>query len=106
MTELILLLIISAIVWFWIASLLSLEIAIKAVKQACAKAEVQFLDDTVAGVNLRLVRDEYGRRVFQRTYKFEFTETGNTRLGGNVILLKGKVESITMEPYQTMESLN
>ncbi len=97
MTEMFLLLLVAAIAWFWIASLLSLETATKAGKQACAKAELQFLDDTVAGTKLRLVRDEYGRRVFQRTYKFEFTETGNTRLSGSLTLLNGKVESITME---------
>ncbi len=60
MTELLLLLILAGGVWFWINSLLSLESATKAGKQACTKAKAQFLDDTVSGIKLRVVRDENG----------------------------------------------
>ncbi len=80
----------------------ALEIARNAGKQACAKAEVQFLDDTVASTRLRIVRNDDGRRVFHRTYRFEFSETGNSRLEGSVIMLGDKVESVTMDPYQIM----
>jgi hypothetical protein len=45
------------------------------------------------------VRDETGRRVLRRTYRFEFSETGNSRIEGRVILLGHKVESVTMDPY-------
>jgi hypothetical protein len=63
---------------------------------------VQFLDDTVAGTGLALARAKSGRRVLRRTYRFEFSETGNSRLEGQLILLGDRVESITMEPYQIM----
>ena len=69
-------------------------------KRACSDASVQFLDNTVANIRLALVRDKSGRRVLRRTYRFEFSETGNTRLEGRLTLLGDKIESVTMEPYQ------
>ncbi len=88
--------------WFWFDSMHALEIARKAGRRACDEAHVQFLDDTVAGTGLALVRDSSGRRVFRRTYRFEFSETGNTRLEGQVTLLGDRLESVTMEPYQML----
>lgn len=88
--------------WFWLDSMHALEVARKAGKRACDDAHVQFLDDTVAGTALALVRDKEGHRVLRRTYRFEFSETGNTRLEGQLILLADRVESVTMEPYQML----
>ena len=85
------------------SSLRVLEIARNAGRQVCIKADVQFLDDTVAGIGIALVRDASGRRVLRRTYRFEFSETGNTRLEGKVIMLGDKVESVTMDPYQILQ---
>lgn len=95
-----LLVFLAAIGWFWYDSMRALEVARNAGKRACAIAEVQFLDDTVAGIALELVRNELGRRVLRRIYRFEFSDTGDTRLEGQLTLLGAKVESITMEPYQ------
>jgi hypothetical protein len=96
------LVLLAAFGWFWFNSLRALEIARKAGKRACDEANVQFLDDTVAGTALSLARGKTGRRVLRRTYRFEFSETGNTRLEGQLILLGDRVESIAMEPYQIM----
>jgi len=38
--------------WFWLTSIRVLEIARNAGKQACTKADLQFLDDTVAGIGI------------------------------------------------------
>lgn len=89
--------------WFWLNNIRILEIARNAGRQACIDAEVQFLDDTVASIALGIARDHSGRRVFRRTFRFEFTETGNSRIEGQVFMLGDKVESITMDPYQIME---
>jgi hypothetical protein len=94
----------AALGWFWFDSMHSLEIARNAGKRVCVEANVQFLDDTVASIALALVRDKSGRRVLCRTYRFEFSETGNTRLEGHLILYGDRVESVTMEPYQMMPS--
>jgi len=100
--SLLFLLLLIALGWFWSDSLRALEIARNMGKQACADANVQFLDDTVASVSLALERDNSGRRVLRRTYRFEFSETGNTRLEGRLVLLGDRVESVTMEPYQLL----
>jgi hypothetical protein len=97
------LLFLAALVWYWFDSLRALEHARDAGKRACNDADVQFLDDTVARIALALVRDESGRRVLRRTYRFEFSETGNSRIEGRVILLGHRIESVTMDPYLMMD---
>jgi Protein of unknown function (DUF3301) len=100
--SLLFLLLLAALGWFWFDSLRALEIARNAGKCACDDANVQFLDDTVAGIAFALIRDKSGRRMLRRTYRFEFSETGNTRLEGQLIVLGDRIESVTMEPYQMM----
>ena len=96
------LLLLAALVWFWIDSMRALDTARNAVKIVCNKYDVQFLDVAVSGIALALVRDELGRLALRRTYRFEFTETGNSRLEGRLTLLGTKVESVIMEPYQIL----
>ncbi|MDD4910996.1 MAG: DUF3301 domain-containing protein [Sideroxydans sp.] len=89
--------------WYWLHSIRILEIARDAGRRACAKEELQFLDDTVASTSLALDRDSTGRRILRRTYRFEFTETGNSRREGEIVMLGERVESVTLEPYQILE---
>lgn len=100
MVDLLLLLLVAALGWFWLDTLRALETARNAGKRACNSAGVQFLDDTVVGIALALARDEQGSRALRRTYRFEFSDTGDNRLEGRLILLGAKVESITLEPYR------
>jgi hypothetical protein len=97
-----LLLLLAALGWFWLDSIRTLEIARKAGKRICEDANVQFLDDTVAGIALALVRDQSGRRVLRRTYRFEFSDTGNSRLEGHLVVLGNRIESVVMEPYRML----
>lgn len=97
------LLAIIAVGWFWLHSIRILEIARDAGRRACARDELQFLDDTVASTCLALDRDSSGRRILRRTYRFEFTETGNTRREGEIVMLGDQVESVTMDPYEILE---
>lgn len=101
--SLLLLLATGLLFWFWLHSIRILELAREAGRKACARADVQFLDDTVASTRLQLARDKHGRRILRRTYRFEFTETGDSRREGEVIMLGDQVEAVTMEPYQIME---
>ncbi len=89
--------------WFWLHSIRILEIAREAGRQACNRIDVQFLDDTVASTKLRLARDRNGRRILRRTYRFEFSETGNSRREGEVVMLGDRVETVILEPYQILE---
>lgn len=88
------------LVWFWLDGVRALEIARLAGKRACLSAGVQFLDDTVAATALNFRRDALGRMTLQRTYRFEFSDTGDNRLEGHLILLGKRVESIDMEPHR------
>jgi hypothetical protein len=96
------LLLLAALVWFWIDTMRALDAARNAGKLACKKYDVQFLDDAVSGIALALVRDDLGHLALRRTYRFEFSETGNSRLEGRLTLLGTKVESVIMEPYQIL----
>jgi hypothetical protein len=102
-TNLLFLLLLAVLGWFWFDSLKALELARNAAKLTCKEVNVFFLDDTVASVGLALVRDKSGRRVLRRTYRFEFSETGDSRLEGRLIVLGNRVDSITMEPYRMLQ---
>ncbi|MBU0688134.1 MAG: DUF3301 domain-containing protein [Gammaproteobacteria bacterium] len=104
--SLLVLAVLGLVVWFWLHSIRILEIAREAGRLICKQTGVQFLDDTVASIKLQLARDSNGRRILRRTYRFEFTETGNTRREGEVIMLGARIESVTMEPYQIMDEVD
>ncbi len=101
--DLILWVLVAALGWFWYDGLRALEAARTAGRRACGRAGVQFLDDTVASVKLGLGRDEYGRTALRRIYRFEFSDTGDNRLEGRVVLLGSRVEAIEMDPYRLIE---
>ncbi|HUW50005.1 MAG TPA: DUF3301 domain-containing protein [Sulfuricella sp.] len=98
--DLFLLLPFAALVVFWFDSLRALEVARNAGKQACMREGVQFLDDTVTVSALALGRDAQGRIAIRRTYRFEFSDTGDNRLEGTLVLLGARVESMDMEPFR------
>jgi hypothetical protein len=88
-----------AFVLFVLDSLRARERAVRAGRDACKRYELQFLDDTVSFARLRLARDEDGRLKLARTYTFEFTETGNTRRQGAIVMLGQDLRDIQLEPY-------
>jgi hypothetical protein len=57
------------------------------------------LDETVECVALGFARDADGHMALRRTYSFEFSDTGNNRRSGSVVMLGGKLESLYTEPY-------
>ena len=101
-TSLLLLLLLVVIAWYWFNSLSAQGVARKLGRQAFEELDLQFLDDTVANIRLRLARGRYGRMVLRRSYRFEFSETGNSRREGHLIMLGDRLESMTMEPYQIL----
>ena len=87
-------------VLFALDSLRARERAVRAGRETCKRYELQFLDDTVSFAKLRLARDDEGRMKILRTYTFEFTETGNTRRQGAVVMLGQELRDIQLEPYR------
>ena len=88
-----------ASVLLWLDSLRARERALGAGRDACRRYGLQFLDETVAIARIRLRRDDEGRVRIARTYTFEFTETGNTRRQGAIVMLGQQLSDVQMEPY-------
>lgn len=84
----------------WADSLRARERAVRAGHSACERYGLQFLDDTVSFTRLRLARDEGGQLKLARTYTFEFSDTGNNRRHGAIVMLGGEVADLHMEPYR------
>ena len=84
--ELIGILVLAALAWLWLDSLKAREAAVRAAREVCAAEGLMFLDDTVAIASLKPVRDEGGRVTLQRAYDFEYSDTGDNRLKGSVVM--------------------
>ena len=100
MWEAIALLLIVGGAFLWADSLKARERAIKAGHSACERYQLQFLDETVAFARLRLARDHEGQVKIKRTYTFEFSDTGNNRRDGAIVMLGGELQDLQLEPYQ------
>lgn len=85
--------------WLWFDSMRAREGAVAAGSRACERNGLQFLDQTVECVSLRPAREENGRVALRRVYRFEFSDNGDNRRGGSIVMMGGKVESLTMEPF-------
>lgn len=96
MSELFILAVIVAAIWFISDSLKARETAHAAAGKACEAAGVQFLDDTVSQASLRLARDGDGQLRLERHFRFEFTPTGDDRQQGDVRLLGNRVQDVRL----------
>ena len=91
------LLLLAAIIWFWMESLNVREQAIQAAVLACRQIGVQLLDQTVSLDKLRPARSPQGRMTFRRTYSFEFSAAGVERRRGWAILLGRRLLQVHLE---------
>ncbi len=92
-------LVIAAGMFLWLDSLRVRERAVRAGKSACERYNLQLLDDTVSFKRLRLARDGEGQLRLARTYTFEFSDTGNNRRHGAIMMLGSELEDLQLEPY-------
>jgi len=84
--EILLVLLLGAVAWFWLDSLKVREAAIDAARTACTVDGLMLLDDTVAVSHMAFARNENGRLTLKRTYDFEYSDTGDNRLKGSIVL--------------------
>jgi hypothetical protein len=91
---------IAAGVFLWLDSLRARERAVQAGRRACERYDLQFLDDTVSFTRIRLRRDQDGQLKIARTYTFEFSDTGNNRRHGAIVMLGGELQDLQLEPYR------
>ena len=84
--EIISLAILLALAWLWFDSIKVRDIAVAEARHACATEGLQFLDETVAIASLKPARDDDGRLVLRRAYAFEYSDTGNDRRPGSIVM--------------------
>lgn len=89
--EIVSLIFITLLVWFWLDSLKAREAGFNAVRRACNEEGLQLLDETIAFLSLGIARNEQGRLVWRRVYQFEYSDTGDNRRRGSVHLLGHRV---------------
>lgn len=94
---LLLMLFATACAWLWHAHGLR-ERTLSLVKQHCAKADIELLDENVALRRLALLPDARGRKRLARVYGFEFTVTGEQRHAGSVIMFGRQLGRIELAP--------
>ena len=95
MNTIIVLLILAGLIYFWLDSMKSKEVAMAYAAKECQSINVQLLDQTVSLKSIKLVRNRRGRLVFKRIYTFDFSIHGSERREGRVIL-----EGIVLEQVQ------
>ena len=100
MWELAAIVLIFAGLFFWVDSLRARERALLAGRNACERYGVQLLDETVAFARLRLARNNEGQLRLKRTYTFEFSDTGDNRRHGAIVMLGSELQDMQLEPYK------
>lgn len=81
--------------FFFTAARAAAERATEISRDACAAAGVQWLDQSVHAIGMRLRRKDDGWLGLERSFRFEYSEDGHNRHSGRVILLGGKLVSFS-----------
>jgi hypothetical protein len=96
MPTLVLLMIVAAAAFaFWSASRAAAERAEALGRDACRAAGVQWLDQSVHEVRIRLCRLENGRLGLERTFRFDYSRSGDDRHSGRLVLRGDRLVSFT-----------
>jgi hypothetical protein len=94
MPSLILLMIAGAAVFaYWNAARAAAEHAKLLGRDACAAAQVMWLDESVHASGIRMRRNEDGRLGFERSFRFEYSYDGVDRHVGRMVLRGEKLVS-------------
>jgi len=70
----------------WWNGIKAKELAVKHGREACKKADLQLLDQTVALHRAKISRSKHGSACLRREYRFEFTQHGTHRDAGTVTM--------------------
>lgn len=91
---LILLLLLGLLVWFWQNTLRARENALHAARELCQLQQLQLLDATVTLQSLKLRRGEDGRLRLRRTFLFSYSDTGENRRSGFILMTGNRIEQV------------
>jgi hypothetical protein len=99
MSQLLLLVFVAGLVWYWQTGLHCRELAIATARTTCAREGLQLLDSTVALRGISPFYQGYRQFGLLRTFGFEYSEDGLSRLSGCIVLRNTRVESIILEGH-------
>lgn len=99
MSEVLLLVLLGVGALYWQAAMRCKELAIQAARRECKLCDVQLLDQTVQQVKISLSRDANDHWRFWREYRFEYSDDGDTRHEGRLILLGHKLVRVALETF-------
>lgn len=91
-------LLIGALIWFWLDSARARELAVGICSESCNRAQLQFLDQTVALRRLGIRWTPQGIRV-RRTFQFDYSEEGEGRHQGRITLVGIQLEAFSFETH-------
>ena len=80
--------------WLFLDSLRARDAAVAAARAACDSEGFQLLDDTVAIARMGLARNDEGVLGLRRRYLFEYSDTGDNRRQGAVMLAGQEVLAV------------
>jgi hypothetical protein len=92
--ELFLLILLGLAMWFWKDTLRAREMALAASRELCNRQHFQLLDATVSMQRMELRRSPRGRVQLQRTFQFTYSDNGDSRRTGFVIVAGNHVEQV------------
>ena len=95
--EILALLPVGGMLWLFWSSLKAREAANAAIRAACSRHALLFLDDTVGLRSLWPVRDDAGHLTLRRIYGFEYSDTGNNRRHGSVTMIAAVPQAVHVE---------
>jgi len=87
---------IGAAAGLWWTSSRAKELAILHARRACDQEELQLLDQTVALIKVKPGRTRQGSACLKRHYSFEFTQQGEFRDAGTVVLNGHTILQVTL----------
>jgi hypothetical protein len=90
--------------WFVWDTLRSREHANAAMRNACERHGLLFLDDTVSLHSIRPVRDDDGRVKLRRVYRFQYSDTGHNRRNGSITLVTDTVTNLELDHERLVHS--
>ncbi|EXJ13831.1 DUF3301 domain-containing protein [Imhoffiella purpurea] len=94
MDNLLAILLVVLIGWFWLDSLRAREIAVGICQAACRRQEVQLLDQAIALRRLGLSWRAEGLKL-RRVYRFDFSEEGTGRRSGYLVMRGMALEDLS-----------
>ncbi|MBA3485790.1 MAG: DUF3301 domain-containing protein [Lysobacter sp.] len=80
---------------FWSAGRAAAERAEAVGREACRAADVQWLDQSVHAIGLRLCRGEDGWLGWERTFRFDYSRDGDDRNAGRLVLRGSRLVSFS-----------